>query len=685
MSQPPSAGPGSPGFVERRSRWRRSQLYSRTLPFGLIVALGWATLPIATDDIETVPIAIAGLLTIVLTAAVALVPWSRYPPSYALTVPFGSLLIIVLLREAAGGGTSGYGVLVLAPVLWLALYASRRALLLLLACIAVMLIVPIFVIGEPHYTDSEWRRAILLTAISAVVGLTTQALVTEVRARARRERRRESYIRAVMNSASEGIVAIDAQGYATFANRAAARLTGYSVDEMQGARMHDLVHHSYPDGSPYPIDRCPTMGTMLRGEETVVDGEVYWRKDGTSFPVEYRSTPMIENDEVVGVVNTFIDISERLAVERLKNEFVSVVSHELRTPLTSIRGSLGLLEGGVLGDLSDEATQMLGIAITNADRLVRLINDILDVERIESGKAPLELRDCDLADLMQATSDLLRPAAAEAGITLSFEPEPVALLADPDRVTQTLVNLVGNAIKFTPRDGRVAVSAHREQDVVQVRVQDDGPGIPADMRDAIFDRFSQVEGADARRTGGSGLGLAIARGIVQQHGGRIWVEDAPEGGSVFAFELPLARSERTHGREDLGDRRLGALIIEDDADLADVLAATLEGHGVTARVAGDVSGALQALRTETPELIVLDLRLPGSDGRAVIERMRSEQRLDETTILVYTARDLTRAEVDELEAVAEVVTKSRVTSAEFEQRMIDALERGRAARAANGG
>ena len=678
MSQSSSAGPGSPGFVERRSRWRRSQLLSRTLPFGLIVALGWATVPLAGGDIDGVAIAIAGVLTMILTAAVVLVPWSRYPPSYALVVPFGSLLVIALLREAVGGATSGYGVLVLAPVLWLALYASRRALILLLVCVVATLAVPILIAGEPNYPDSEWRRVVLITAISAVVGLTTQALVTEVRARAARERRRESYIRAVMNSASEGIVAIDVDGHATFANRAAARLTGYSIEEMVGARMHDLVHHSHADGSPYPIERCPTVQTVEKGEETVVTGEVYWRKDGSSFPVEYRSTPMIENGEVVGVVNTFIDISERLAVERLKNEFVSVVSHELRTPLTSIRGSLGLMEGGVLGELSDEAKQMLGIAITNADRLVRLINDILDAERIESGKAPLEMRDCDLGDLMEATSDLLAPAAAEAGTKLTIEPLHLELFADPDRITQTLVNLVGNAIKFTPEGGSVTVTAARAGDVVAVRVSDDGPGIPDDKKGEIFSRFAQLEGPDTRATGGSGLGLAIARGIVQQHGGRIWIEDREGGGSVFAFELPLPRGERTHGHDEAGDGRLGALIVEDDADLAEVLAATLDGHGVTSQVVGDVADALRALRTESPELIVLDLRLPGSDGRAVIERMRSEHRLDETAILVYTARDLTRAELAELEAAAEVVTKSKVTSAEFEQLMVETLERARA-------
>ena len=425
--------------------------------------------------------------------------------------------------------------------------------------------------------------------------------------------------------------------------------------------------------------------TIRVGKEQVISGEVDWRKDGTSFPVEYRTTPMLAGGEVAGGVNTFVDVTERLAVERLKNEFVSVVSHELRTPLTSIRGSLGLMEGGVLGELSDEAKQMLGIAITNADRLVRLINDILDVERIESGKAPLEMRDCDLAELIEATADLMGPAAEEAGVTLTLGPESVALAADPDRITQTLVNLVGNAVKFTPVGGTVAVTVDAAENVVVVRVTDDGPGIPDDMKQEIFGRFSQIESPDARQAGGSGLGLAIARGIVQQHGGRIWVEDAPGGGSVFAFELPLPRGERKHEFAETGDSQLGALIVEDDADLAEVLATTLERNGVSSRIVGDVAEALRTLRAESPELIVLDLRLPGSDGRAVIERLRSEHRLGEMTIMVYTARDLTRAEIEELEEVAEVTTKSKVTSAEFERRMMDALERGRAARASSPG
>ena len=216
--------------MERRSRWRRSQLLNRAVPFGLVVALGWATVPLTTDEIDTTVLAIAGAVTIVLVGAVILVPWSRLPRSWALIPPFGSVLIVALLREASGGGASGYGVLVLAPVVWLALYASRGALIALLIWIAVALTLPIVIVGAPEYPESDWRRALLITAMGAVIGLTTQQLVNEVRARAKREQQRESYIRAVMDSASEGIVAIDTNGIVNFANRSAAELTGYSVD-----------------------------------------------------------------------------------------------------------------------------------------------------------------------------------------------------------------------------------------------------------------------------------------------------------------------------------------------------------------------------------------------------------------------------------------------------------------------
>jgi len=231
--------------------------------------------------------------------------------------------------------------------------------------------------------------------------------------------------------------------------------------------------------------------------------------------------------------------------ERVKDEFVSVVGHELRTPLTSIRGSLGLLAGGLVGELPQEAANMVALAMDNTDRLVRLVNDILDIERMDSGHLPLQRAPVQVAELVRQSEQALRGAAQDAGVRLRAEVQELSVCADGDRVVQALVNLLGNAIKFSPRDSvvTVAVTVSQGGGCAVFSVTDSGRGIPADQLETIFEPFNQVDVSDARERGGSGLGLAIARGIVESHGGHLWVESVPERGSTFSFTLPLAGAQ----------------------------------------------------------------------------------------------------------------------------------------------
>jgi PAS domain S-box-containing protein len=646
-----------------------------------VTLLAFATVPLSNEEHDPTGMWLAVACAVLIVLVIALTPWQRLPRWAEMVPPLLGLVLVGLLREAEGGSASGYGALVLVPVLWVALYGTSRELLVMIAGVALTLAVPIIVAGMPEYPDTEWRRTIIVTAIAAFVGGVTQELVAAVRARAteaeqraRREAEREAYLRAVMDSATEGIVAVDGDGIATFANPAAARMYGYSTEEIVGRRMHDLVHHSRPDGSPYPADECPVFDAIRSGEPRTVSDEVFWRKDGSSFPAEYRVQSMIVDGEVIGAVNTFFDITERLAVERMKDEFVSVVSHELRTPLTSIRGSLGLMEGGVLGELSPEAQNMLGIAITNADRLVRLINDILDAERIESGKAPMEMRQADLALLMRRTGDLMAPAAEEAGVTLEVAPTRALLLADPDRIIQTLVNLVGNAVKFSGSGTTVQLEGEVTGDHVVVRVLDQGPGIPADVRETIFDRFAQVESGSTRAKGGSGLGLAIARGIVEQHGGRIRVEPRAGGGSAFIFDLPLARAASDHLREE--GVPVDVLIIEDDVDLADVLGARFEREDLTSVSVETLAAAREFLSHERPRMIILDIALPDAGAQSLIGWLSTDERLEGIEVCVYTALDLPADVSAKLRERAEVFTKGRVNVDEFGRHALARLTEG---------
>jgi len=249
-----------------------------------------------------------------------------------------------------------------------------------------------------------------------------------------------------------------------------------------------------------------------------------------------------ESGDLVGFIGVSSDITKQRSIDRMKDEFISIVSHELRTPLTGIRGALGLLAGGILADIPREGQRMLDIALNNTDRLIRLVSNMLDLDRMSSGADPLQLADCDLGDLMDQAADVMRPAASRAGVAIETRPLHVDITADADRVIQVLTNLLSNAIKFSPVRTTIEMNAERSgEDLVVVSVRDHGPGIPEDCLDRIFGRFFQVDSSDRRAKGGSGLGLAIARLTIEQHGGRIWAHNTPEGGAVLSFELALPR------------------------------------------------------------------------------------------------------------------------------------------------
>ena len=246
---------------------------------------------------------------------------------------------------------------------------------------------------------------------------------------------------------------------------------------------------------------------------------------------------------VKGFFSLVSDISDRKANEQMKDEFVSVVSHELRTPLTSIYGALKLLATNPESGLSQEDREMLDIAVTNTDRLVRLVNDVLDLERIESGKVKMIKQPCNAAVLVQEAIEVMRPMANSQNITLIAKPISVFVDADSDHIHQTLINLLSNAIKFSPPDSSILVAVEDWEDKALFKVIDTGRGIPADILGSIFERFKQVDASDSRKKGGTGLGLPICYRIVEEHGGSIWVESEFGKGSTFYFTLPKFNSE----------------------------------------------------------------------------------------------------------------------------------------------
>ncbi len=333
---------------------------------------------------------------------------------------------------------------------------------------------------------------------------------------------------SILDSVGEGIWGMDMEGRLTFINRSGANMLGYSPQELLGQNMHALIHHSHADGSPYPVEECPIIGSVQRETPLHVDDDVFWRKDGQSLPVEYVACPLLENGRVDGIVVAFTDVTERRRLDRMKDEFIATVSHELRTPLTSLRAALGLVASGALEKRPEKIPQMLDIALGNCDRLVRLVNDIVDFERIGSGSLPLHKTEWNAIDLLRRAMDPERSTAARAGLTFRIDAQPVDVWVDGDRILQVLGNLIRNAIKFSEKGGEIRLAASASSDKeVTFEVQDHGAGIPAEKLDLIFDRFQQADASDSRLRGGTGLGLALCRGIVNQHGGRIWATSSP--------------------------------------------------------------------------------------------------------------------------------------------------------------
>jgi signal transduction histidine kinase len=326
----------------------------------------------------------------------------------------------------------------------------------------------------------------------------------------------------------------------------------------------------------------------------------------------------------------------------MKDEFVSTVSHELRTPLTSIRGSLGLLSTGLLGEMGEKASNLLRIAVSNSDRLVRLINDILDLERMQSGRAPLTYRSCDLEELARQAIDAMTPMAEAAKVQLELEAGPAQVEVDPDRLQQVMTNLLSNAIKFSPQGSQVTVSIERLLDGVTISVRDNGRGIPKDKLESIFDRFQQVDASDARQKGGTGLGLAICRTIVMQHGGRIWAERNADRGSTFRMFLPAVTRDADLLR--LGGTSASSmvnatsvLVCDENPETRAALAESLRQNGYSVLEAASGDEAVALARQTSIQAILLDMSLPSLHGWETLHLLRDDLRTAAIPVVVVWA------------------------------------------------
>ncbi len=459
----------------------------------------------------------------------------------------------------------------------------------------------------------------------------------------------ETETRLILESTADGVYGLDAEGCVTFVNAAACRMLGFSSRDMIGQALHPLVHHTRPDGTPYPESACPIGVTLREGRPMTVSGEVYWRSDGQPLPVIYATHPMLRDERIVGTVVSFIDVSVQAEAEvakevalreiervvRLKSEFLANMSHEIRTPLNAV---LGLAQIGVRSSDGRTVKDTFGRILESGRLLLGIVDDILDFSKIEAGKMNIESLPVDLPATVAQAVEAVAERARAKGVELVEDIAgdfPPSCQGDPLRLFQVLANLLSNAVKFTAA-GRVTLSARRDGDMLILSVADTGIGMSEDELSRIFTPFEQADGSTTRRFGGTGLGLAITKRIVDMMGGAIAATSRPGQGSRFEVRLPfLEPAGRLAGpqgpAESAGARRgagglagIAVLVAEDNAVNRLVLEEMLLGAGARVALAGNGREAVERLVQAGRgafDVVLMDVQMPEMDGYEATRRI----------------------------------------------------------------
>lgn len=440
----------------------------------------------------------------------------------------------------------------------------------------------------------------------------------------------------VMKAAANAIIISDRRGNIMWVNPAFTTMTGYTFEEAVGNTMRILKSGKH-DASFYKnLWDTILSGKIWRGEM------VNKRKDGSLYTEEMTITPVFNEKNKIGhFIAIKQDISERKEIESMKNDFISMVSHELRTPLTSIRGALGLIAGGVAGELPAKAKSMVDIANKNSERLIRLINDILDIEKIESGKMDFRMKEMDLLPLIKQVMQANRAYAEPFGVefVLKSKLESAWINGDSDKLTQALTNLLSNAAKYSPKNDKVVIFVAKQGGAVHVSVTDRGPGIPEEFQKRIFGKFEQADISDARQKSGTGLGLNITKAVVEKHGGKIAFTTKKGEGTTFYIDLPERREEASavisEEKPEASSSRI--LVCEDSQVVAALLAEMLQQGGFATDIAHSAAEARSLLAKNVYAAMTLDIMLPDMDGVSFVRELRGQKQTRDLPIVVVSA------------------------------------------------
>lgn len=442
--------------------------------------------------------------------------------------------------------------------------------------------------------------------------------------------------KALIDNAVDGIISINIKGTIESFNPAAEKIFGYTADEVIGKNIKLLMPQPYQrEHDGYLYNYVATGDKKVIGVGRELEG---LRKDGSTFPLELGVNEVkLDNRRLfIGIIR---DISERKKIDQMKSEFVSTVSHELRTPLTSIRGALSLVLGKGAKAIPEKLLRLLETANRNSERLTFLINDILDLEKISSGKLTLKLETTDLVALARRALDENEAYAHAQQITLALqvpEQQNSPVYVDEYRILQVFANLISNAVKFSAVGDTVIVNVKQLGKKIRVSVIDQGPGISVAFRSRIFDRFAQADSSDTREKGGTGLGLTISKAIIEQLGGHLDFNSVPGDGAEFFFELPLSSASDLVDPE--APVRPTILICEDDIDLAQIITQLLEKEGYRSDIAHNIARARSLLYSQPYQLLLLDLILPDGNGLELIRELRENETTEDLAIIVMSGR-----------------------------------------------
>lgn len=468
--------------------------------------------------------------------------------------------------------------------------------------------------------------------------------------------------RAILEGVADGVMASDSAGKVTLFNAAAERILDLSRDEALGRTIREMLglYGGRAQAWMEAIAEWERRPGSYAGEEYLaaqldIEGRV----------VSVHLAPVLMGTEFFGTVSVFRDVTAEVEADRAKTEFVSMVSHELRTPMTSIKGYADLLLMGSAGTLNQRQEEFLTIIRNNVDRLTTLVDDLLDISRIESGRLDLSLEPMKVGEAVKRVITSMQTRADQKNLVLRSEvasdlPEVVA---DFDRVVQVLTNLVGNACQYTPSGGRIIVSARVRNGEVEISVRDTGVGIGPEDQDKIFDRFFRADDPIVQGTAGTGLGLSIVKSLVEMHGGDIWLESEVGEGTVFTFMLPV----RDGGAPDAVETGLEKLlVVEDDPAIAKLIQIHLSDQYREVFVAHRGEDALAIAERERPDLITLDVMLPGMDGFEVLEQLKSKPATRDIPVIIVSvvpdrrkglqlgALDYVKKPIDEKKLIAAV-------------------------------